>query len=246
MGLFDYFSKEAALERKRQGAHKRLTNMYVQSQDRMAAAAELATLAADGDQEAFRILMLRFNLLNPSQVIDQQEKEDTLSLLLGIGDQAQEWAKAWILKTSEGIHWPMRFLQHSLSDDDYRAFLAEAIAATEAGYSRDPKKKLVLVQLAGEYPNEEIRREVPKFLEDHDEQVRFHAVDVVERIQCPDAQVALCTRWASEEESSGRIYHAIAEIFAKNGWNVDVASLDVLRERAPQGVRIGDDGMVTR
>lgn len=244
MGLFSYFSKEASTERKRQSAKKRLTNMYVQSEDRMAAAAEMAALAAEGDEEAYRILLSRFNLLNPSQVKDLQEKEGVLSLMLGIGSPLVEWTKSYVRDTVDGVHWPMRFLQRVLDDADYRNFLADMIDATEAGYARDPKKKLGLVQLVGEFPNERSRDAVAKFLDDHDEQVRFHTVDVLLRSGCTNAQEALCARWASEEESSGRIHHAIAEAFAERGWNVDVSKVEVLRSRCPMAFSISDEGLV--
>lgn len=246
MGLFSYFSKEASLERKRQSAKKRLTNMYVQSQDRMAAASEMASFAVDGDEEAYRIFLSRFNLLNPSQVTDLQEKEDMLGIMVSIGEPLVEWTKKYVRETADGIHWPMRFLSRVLDGDAFRDFLADMVDATEAGYARDPKKKLVLVQLVGEHPNDRSRDAVAKFLDDHDEQVRFHTVDVLLRVECPGAQVALCERWANDEESSGRIHHAIAEAFAERDWSVDVSKLDVLRGRCPMAFRIGDDGRVMR
>lgn len=246
MGLFSFFSKDASIERKRQSASKRLTNMYVQSQDRMAAAHEMASLAHGGDEKAFRILMSRFNLLNPSPVVDLEEKEEILGLLVQLGQPVVEWTKESVIQSSESIHWPMLFLEKVLSDDDFRAFVAFLAAKTEAGYAREPKKKLNIVQLIGKFPNDDSREEVAKFLEDHDEQVRFQTIGVMLRIDCPNAQELLAARWASEDETSGRIYAEIAEAFSERGWSVNIADLAVLRPRCSHGFRIEDSGLVTR
>lgn len=245
MGLFRYFSKEASNERKRANAAKRLANMYYQSVERMGAAQEMAELVREGDNEALLILLSRFEHMNQSSTVDREEKEHVVELLKGIGQQAVEGTKNYVRSTTEAIYWPMRFLQSALDKDAYQAFLAEMLASTEAGYARDPKKKLGLVQLAGDHANENAKREVVKFLNDHDEGVRFHSIDVVLRLDAPGAREALSARWASPEEESGRIWNQIAESFIQRGWAFE-GDVEAIRGRLPYGVTVGADGTLSR
>ena len=71
MGLFDYFSKDAADARKREACRKKLTNMYYQSNDRLAAAETAADMARQGDEQALQILFARFENKAQNQTIDQ-------------------------------------------------------------------------------------------------------------------------------------------------------------------------------
>lgn len=245
MGIFSYFSKDASAERKRSSAAKRLANMYYQSVERMGAAQEMAELVRDGDNDALLILLSRFEHMNQSAQIDRDEKEHVVELLKGLGQQAVEGTQNYVRSTTEAIYWPMRYLQATLDAEAFQGFLADMLAATEPGYARDPKKKLGLVQLAREHANENARAEVIKFLNDHDEDVRFHAIDVAMLLDSPGAREALGARWASEEEESGRIWNRIADCFVERGWRFD-GDVAVVRGRAPFGVGVADDGAVTR
>lgn len=246
MGIFSYFSQEAKLERRRASAQKRLSNMYYQSVERNAAAQEMAELAQQHeDDQALRILLTRFEHMNPSTTVDQDEKQYVVELLHGIGDFAIEGTKAYVRNTTEAIFWPMRFLKEKLSDEEFCAFLAEQLAATSDEYVRDPKKKLGLVQLAKEHPSDDVKKEVVRFISDFDENVRFHAINVAIECKADGVQDALRKQWADPQEDSGRIWLQIAEAFATHGWTVGKEG-DVIREHLPPGVSISAKGTVIR
>lgn len=245
MGLFRYFSKEASNERKRASAQKRLSNMYYQSVERMGAAQEMAELAQQNDAQALIILLQRFEHMNPSTTIDRDEKDYVVELLAGIGSFAVEGTKDYVRKTVEAIFWPMRFLQKALSEEEFTDFLAEVLAATSEDYTRDPKKKLNLVQLAGEHHNAAVKKEVIRFVNDHDESVRFHAIDVALRLDIDGTREALAARWANPSEESGRIWTQIATAFIERQWSVGEHAA-ALSSRLPFGASISPNGVVTR
>ena len=111
MGLFDYFSKEAATERKRERCRKKLTNMYYQKADRLASAEGAYELAREGDIESIRVLLARFEHLCPSHTIDREEKEYVVELLVSLEDPAVEQIVDYCRKTAKGIYWPIQVLE---------------------------------------------------------------------------------------------------------------------------------------
>lgn len=246
MGIFSYFSQEAKLERRRASAQKRLSNMYYQSVERNAAAQEMAELAQQyEDNQALHILLTRFEHMNPSTTVDQDEKQYVVELLHGIGDVAIEGTKKYVHNTTEGIFWPMRFLKEKLPEEDFCAFLAKMLADTSDEYVRDPKKKLGLVQLAKEHPSPDVNKEVLRFVDDFDENVRFHAINVALECNIDGVQDALRKRWADPSEDSGRIWLQIAEAFMQNGWTVGDQG-DAIREHLPPGISISAKGTIIR
>src|SRR5690625_3221267 len=246
MGIFSYFSQEAKLERRRASAQKRLSNMYYQSVERNAAAQEMAELAQQHeDGKALRILLTRFEHMNPSTTVDQDEKQYVVELLHSIGDFAIEGTKKYVEETTEAIFWPMRYLKEKLSEEDFCTFLAEMLASTSDEYVRDPKKKLGLVQLAKEHPSEDVKREVLRFINDFDENVRFHAINVAVECEADGLQDALREQWANPSEDSGRIWMQIAEVFMKKGWTVGDKAEEI-RAHLPPGVSISAKGTIQR
>lgn len=245
MGLFRYFSKEAQSERKRASAQKRLSNMYYQSVERMGAAQEMAELAQENDVQALQILLQRFEHMNPSATIDRDEKDYVVELLAGIGSFAIDGTREYVRKTTEAIFWPMRFLQKVLDEEDFTEFLAEVLAATSEDYTRDPKKKLGLVQLAGEHHNEAVKKEILRFVNDYDESIRFHAIDVALRLEIDGARETLLERWVSPKEESGRIWNQLADAFITRGWSVGDQA-NAVKARLPSGATVGANGIVQR
>lgn len=246
MGIFSYFSTEAKLERRRASAQKRLSNMYYQSVERNAAAQEMAELVQQhDDQKALRVLLSRFEHMNPSTTVDQDEKEYVVELLNGLGDAAVEGTKNYVRDTTDGIFWPMRFLKSFLSEEDFRAFLAEMLESTSDEYVRDPKKKLGLVQLAKEHPGPNVNKEILRFIDDFDESVRFHAINVALENKVEGCQEALRKQWANPTEESGRIWLQIAEAFMKNGWTVGEYTEEI-RAHLPPNISISAKGTIVR
>lgn len=245
MGLFRYFSKEAKDERKRASAQKRLSNMYYQSVERMGAAQEMAELAQQNDVQALQILLQRFEHMNPSATIDRDEKDYVVELLAGIGSFAIDGTRDYVRKTAEAIYWPMRFLQKVLDEAEFTAFLAEVLAETSEDYTRDPKKKLGLVQLAGEHHNDDVKKEILRFVNDYDEAVRFHAIDVALRLEIDGAREVLLEHWVSPQEESGRIWNQLADAFISRGWSVGDKAAAV-KERLPFGATVNAKGIVER
>jgi HEAT repeat protein len=244
MGLFSWFSKDASLQRRKEGAQKKLTNMYYQPMDRRAAASDMARLAAEGDDDAILILLRRFEHIAPNHFIDQEEKELVHDLLIELGPRAVASVRTYVRKTSQPVYWPLRVLAKLEGLETSRAFLAELLEQMDNGYWRDPQKKTNIVQTAAEHNDDAIAVALIPFVEDHHEDVRYAALDALLKYGRHEAQEALLARLAEGEESQ-RLIARLASGFAELDWSVAARSEQVGR-RLPREFLLGPEGRVVR
>ena len=243
MGLFDYFKKDAADERKLQRASKKLTNMYYQSADRLATMDLMAEMAREGDKRAVPIMLSRFEHLAPSTTADQDEKEYLVDLLVDLGDAAEEAIVRYATKSSKPAYWPLQVLLRRWSNEKYVAYFAELLDGMDNDYHRDPQRKSGLVQMAVEYDTDAVNAALLKFTEDHHEDVRFHSADALLSRKHDAARPLLAARIPVEE--SIRLVQRIVEGFATNGWSVGEHA-EAVRAKLPDGFRIGSGGAIQR
>lgn len=243
MGLFDYFSKDAAAARRRESCRKKLSNMYYQKTDRLAAAEIAADMARQGDDEALRILFVRFENKAQNQTIDQEEKGYVVDLLVGLGDRAVPTLIDYIKKTTYAVYWPLQVLDELWDRQRFAEFLAEVLEETDTGYWRDPEKKIGLIQLAETYQHDRLGNALVPFLEDHTEEIRFKAVDGLLRNDYAVAKDAIIARAASGEEEGNRVRVRIAEGLAQKAWNLGEHA-DAVAANLPAGFRVKDGVVV--
>ncbi len=230
MGLFDYFSKDAGDQRKREACRKKLSNMYYQKVDRLAAADQAAALARQGDAEAVGILLLRFEHLAPNHTSDREEKDYVMSLLVDLGEHARPVVEEYIRTTSSAVWWAIQAYTGLVPRRRVAELLAEVLEGTDNGYVRHPAKKAGLVQMAAEYADERLKAALVPFLEDHEESVRFDAVQALLRHPDDHTGARLLPRLLDSEESA-RVRTAVADALRTLEWplpdDVDVAALQL-------------------
>lgn len=229
MGLLDYFNKDAAARRKRESCQKKLTNMYYQKVDRLAAAEQAAQLAKAGDHEAIFVLLQRFEHLAPNHTADREEKEFVLDLLIDLGESAATHIAHYITTTDQSVWWATQALASLWKRSAVAELLASVLEATDNGYTRHPDKKLGLVQLAAEFPSPRVLAAVVPFLDDHEERIRFDAVHTLTRHPGELTSAWLAPKLAPDEESV-RVRAAVAEAFVNGQWALpDTVELGALR-----------------
>ena len=244
MSIFSWFSKDSSLQRRRETALKKLTNMFYQTLDRRAAAQDMARLAADGDQEAVLILLRRFEHIAPNHFVDQDEKELVHNLLVELGELAVPTIRSHIRKTGQPVYWALRALTEIEGPARVRTYLAELLRVTDNGYWRDPQKKHNLVQAAVEVEDDAICEALIPFLEDHHEDIRYVALDALLRFKRIEARGPLLARLAGEEESQ-RLQQRLLHGFVELGWPVTELS-DALQKRLPRGYKVSESGAIVR
>lgn len=237
MGLFDYFSKDAAAKRRKENCEKKLSNMYYQKTDRMAAAEIAADIVRQGDEDAIRILLVRFDHSAQNTTIDQEEKNYVVDLLVSLGERVAEPIAKHIRTSTKPVYWSIRVLEELWSKDKVGEFLADVLQETDNGYWREPAKKIGLIQIAEGYTNERLGETLVPFLDDHTEEIRFKTIDCMLRNDYPAATAALVERMASGDEESNRVKARLAEGLSQKAWDLGEHK-SAVEENLPAGFRV--------
>jgi hypothetical protein len=222
MGFLDFlFDKEKAEQRKIKKLKKTLTNMYVQPPERKYA---IQTLRDIGSPEAVGVLLSRFEEMAPNTTVDAEEKNHAYETLVHMAADPDLDMRGIIIEYLRGrdekINWPMKVLSDLLDYDEFVDLVRELLGTCGDEYKRNPEKKQELILRAADLQNEDLSRELLRFVDDPNETIRFLAVEAVlnhgfdEMIEQP-----LRERLADEE--SLRITQKLADAFSDHqSWKI--------------------------
>lgn len=235
MGLLDFFRKQDSAQPKVTNPKElaRLTrvvgNKLAQDYDRQEAIAALAAMAnADGA----RALLKRFDFSMEPSITDQDEKESAAQGIIGAGTAALPALRDYCLR-ADSVTWPIRILRQIVGEEQLADELVDLLEQFDTEYVRNAEPKIQLINALESYPTEEVRQAVEPFLQDVNENVRFHAVGTVFAMKDPKATPALVE--ALLEEESLRIKNRIAGGLEQRGWEVP----ESLRTRLSAGLPDG-------
>jgi hypothetical protein len=228
MGLADYFSKEAKVQRTRAGCLKKLTNMYYQSADRLDAAQNAAALVRGGDMASIRVLLARFEHIAPNYTTDQQEKQFTFDVLVDLGSVVTDEVAAYAQTTKSSPHWALKVLARFWSLEKRRAFVLEQLRGMDNGYWRSPDRKFAMLEEAAELLDDEVATALLPFVDDHHEDARIQAISALFAQKFEPARQVMVARL--EVEESQRISRIILDGFITLGWSAAGAEEVIARK----------------
>ena len=208
--VFGLFSKERGLKR----ATKKTMNKLSQSPDRWAA---MEKLYEDGSEESLYTLCRRFSITSTKLSEDEQEKDWVVDALTAKGELALPALRRY-LKRATAVSYPLRVLSNVARDKQGLEVIDEVLAEEEPGYTRDPTKRIDIINWLSDYPpagNKEVVERVAPYLIDRDENTRFAAVEAISLKPSPEAAEPLVTALLNEDEESGRFKIRIAEVLAE-------------------------------
>jgi hypothetical protein len=237
MGLFDLFRKSPTQKKlPSQKELARLTrivgNKLAQDYDRQEAIALLSEMK-NGD--GARALLKRFDFKMEPSITDQDEKEAAAEGVVAAGEEALPALRDYCAR-AESIAWPLRILRKIVPEDHFVDELLELLEQFDTEYVRNPEPKTQLITALEEYPSEDVRLAVEPFLQDVNENVRFHAVGTVFAMKDEAACDALVAAMAVEE--SLRVRNLIARGIAERGWTVPEGLRDKCAEALPDGFKL--------
>lgn len=241
MGLFDYFSKDTTLARRKDKAKKKITNMYYQQADRLATADALFELAESGDVDGVKILLARFEYLCPSTTIDREEKDYVVKHLVALGDNAVPTIEEYCRSRNKPIYWPLQALTQLWPREKVSEFIGEILEGMDNDYWRDPEKKVGLMDIAAAHDTERISKALVPFVQDHHEDIRYAASSTLLDRDIDLADV-FAERLAGGEESL-RVQILIAQGFAAKGWSLGEHATAVAAT-PPQGFKVSGGKLV--
>jgi len=209
--VFGLFSKERSLQR----AMDKVVNKHAQSPDRWAA---MEKLRANGTEDALYALVRRFSFNYDKTIEDEQEKQWVYESLCTLGERAIAPLKRF-MKDSAAVAYPLRVLEQVATTEQALAAIDELLATEEPGYTRDPQKRIQIIDWLADYgdcDDEEIIERVLPYVGDYDENVRFSAIECIGLHPCDEASEALIGLLLNEEEESKRLKLRVAEILAEH------------------------------
>jgi hypothetical protein len=248
MGLKDLFSAGGRAERSLKKHVARARNKDAQSQDRMASLEALREAAEEGSTEAVVGLLGRFTIRYDKLIDDEQEKEFVFDELCRLGDKILPMLTQH-LRSAESIAWGLKVLHEVADKEQAWPILADLCERNDNTYTRDPSKKIQLLNDIGERDDARCATALVPYLEDIDEGVRFTTVEGLLHHKLPDvAREPLLKLLTNEKEESRRIKKRIIDGFCDLGWDVKGHSGTVekmLSDLLP-GARLDNHGKIKR
>ena len=212
MGLFDFFgSKKSPVEKHA----ARVADKRAQAPDRWDA---IQSLGAMKTPEAVQALLGRFTMYADPSITDQEEKDEAFRLIVQAGDVAVEPVIANLRRT-DSLGWPVKLLDRLLPPERVVTELLAVLETMDTEYSRDPSRKVQLLQALEDRRDPRIAAALEQFLEDVNETARFHVVAALFAQEDPSPARSAAQRALAREDSI-RVRGQLLEAFAARGWDV--------------------------
>jgi len=246
MGLKDLLFGGAEGKLKKHSARAR--NKDAQSADRFASLEVLKELAEGGSSEAIQGLLGRFTIRYDKSIDDEQEKEFVYEALSKLGPKALPPLQQH-LRNADSISWGLKVLQAVAEKDQRWPLLADLCERNDNTYTRDPSKKIQILNYLGEEEDPRCGTALLPYLEDIDEGIRFTAVEgLLHHKNMDEAREPLLKLLTNEKEDSRRIKKRIVDGFADLGWDVKGYSgtVEKLVGDLLPGARLDNHGKIKR
>jgi HEAT repeat protein len=220
-GLFDKEQREARAFDK---LVTQLLSKNRQHEERMAAIEALATM---NTARANAALLRRFDVQGDKAREDAAEKDYLGEVLIAKGDTIVPVLREHNDR-SINITLPIQILQRVAGDD---AVVEELVRVMTAELDRvasfKPEKKVRALQLIADHDDDRIEPLALRALHDFDANVRFEAVQLLERSRTQEVRDALIDRLNHGDEDSGRIRDAIVDALVVGGFTVTDRKTDL-------------------
>lgn len=215
MGLFDslFGSKGGGVAKHAAKAgNKRAQN--IDRYDAIAALAEMET------REAVEALLPRFTFRVDPSIVDQEEKDVAFEGCVAAGEAAVEPVTQFLLDGKE-VSWSLKILERLVGEEDLVSTLLSLVGQFDTEYERDPTRKIQAVSYLEDRKDQRIAAAVLPFLEDMNDEVRFHAVRTLQAQDDVDEVRSALHQLVLSDESA-RVRARVAEVYVQQGWVVPV------------------------
>jgi len=226
MGLLDFLKRKSPLEKH----GERAGNKRAQNADRWESIQALGKMATtepaggkpDERADAVAALMERFTFYVDPTITDGEEKDEAFRWICEAGEVAVDPVRE-ALRRQDSLSWGMKCLEQLLPEDRFLEELITLLGTMDVEYERDPQRKQQLLSTLEERRHPGIAEAVEPFLQDVNEESRFHAYGAVMLQDDADDHRAAVDEALAEEESV-RIKVRVLEMYGDKGWDVPEAT----------------------
>lgn len=241
---WDRFRQNQA-RRKLDRLTRHLREKWAQGYERLAAADELNALP--GDDAVFALLQ-RFEIQVPKISEDEDERQYVFEMILAKGAEALPAIRRFV-REREGLAYPLQLLDRIAGREETRRFLLEVLDDLTPEYDRAPQKKTEIIQVLGEYQDEEVVGRLLPFLKDPNDDVVLRIMESLTRHEHPEPVLerirdAFLELWTDEEEKP-RLKRRLAEMFKELRWKVTGFRTKV-EEHLPDGFYVDKKGFIKK
>ncbi len=194
-----------------------------------------------GTPEAIAALLGRFSFRVDPGITDAEEKDYVFSMVTALGDDAIAPVKAFIQR-NENVSWGLRCLEKLVGPEDMVETIVAVLDLLAKTYTRDPEKKVVLLNHLGQHQDARIGPCALQFVEDPADDVRCAVFGLVVKQKTAEAAGPLAGRATNDE--AVRVRTAAAQALAELGTAVPAEQRPELAAKLSKGFTLGEDGVV--
>jgi len=169
--------------------------------------------------EAVPSLLARFTITVDPLTTDSDEKEHVVELIKGFGQAAIAPVTEFLRRSDQASSWAIRILLELLPESDVVGIAVELLRKLGAEYSRDPEKKLVLIQFVTGQDDPRIAPVLVPFLEDMADDVKISALKALGPLKHEPAREPTL-RLLTAPETARRVQTAVIAALFESGFGV--------------------------
>ncbi len=169
--------------------------------------------------EAVAVLMHRFTINVSPDTTDSFEKDNVFELISGMGRDAVQPVKDFLRKSDQATSWALRLLDEVLEPAEVIGAVCDLLTTLGAEYTRDPEKKVVLLNHLEGKSGPRVGATAAVFLQDMSDDVKFAAIKVVAAQKYEPAREGLLELLV-HEETAKRVQTALIQALHETAFTV--------------------------
>jgi HEAT repeat protein len=194
--------------------------------------------------EAVTVLLSRFTITVEPQTTDADEKDQTFEYIRERGAAAVPSVTDFLARTDLASSWAVRLLTALLPEAEVVGVLVGQLNALAQSYSRNPEKRLVLLNWLHGKDDPRIAPAVLPFLEDMADDVRIAALRTLGPLKYEAAREPVLQLLTSSE-TGRRVQVAAVEALAESGFGVQ-GFREKVEALTPEGFFVDKSGVLKR
>ncbi len=215
MGLLDFLGGGTAAD-KATRLKSKVTQKYGDPATRQKAISQLGDMKTP---EAIAVLMHRFTLTVDPHTTDADEKDHVFEIICGLADHAVQPVKDFLKRSDAASSWALKVLEEILPNDQVIGIACDELKRLGAEYTRDPEKKVVLMNYLESKDDPRISEAIVPLLSDMADEVKMAALKTLAALKYEPAREKMLELLVGEDTAK-RVQTAAIEAISASQFTV--------------------------